>query len=211
MVIDRNETVAPLFWYLYRPMVVSRRDDNHAAGGFNVALYPDNTLVFCKFDGLNRMVDRCTFQLGPEVIGEYMTILESQSWWMGKLPREIRTDGRASYTCMFGFTRSHPLFACEDINTLVLAPFNSQRGMYARRLRNMLECMAEMFFNYGIELGVNSFSWQWDMISPLESMQATPVQAAQRNWDGQSGQYYSATQFPQDGASYYEQQERIAQ
>ena len=151
MVIDRNETVAPLFWYLYRPMVVSRRDDNHAAGGFNVALYPDNTLVFCKFDGLNRMVDRCTFQLGPEVIGEYMTILESQSWWMGKLPREIRTDGRASYTCMFGFTRSHPLFACEDINTLVLAPFNSQRGMYARRLRNMLECMAEMSFDYGIE------------------------------------------------------------
>ncbi len=211
MVIDRNETVAPLFWYLYRPQVASRRDDNHAAGGFNVALYPDHTLVFSKFDGLNRLSERCTFQLPAEVTGRYMMILESQAWWMGKVPREIRTDGRASYTCLFGFTRQHPLFACEDINTLVLAPFNSQRGMYARRLRNMLECMAEMFFDYGIELGVNSFSWDWQYIRPLEELQATPVQAAQGTWDGQNAQYYSAAQFPQDGANYYEQQERIAQ
>ena len=93
----------------------------------------------------------------------------------------------------------------------MLAPFNSQRGMYARRLRNMLECMAEMFFDYGIELGVNSFSWDWQYIRPLEELQATPVQAAQGTWDGQNAQYYSAAQFPQDGANYYEQQERIAQ
>ena len=207
MVIDRNETVAPLFWYLYRPQVASRRDDNHAAGGFNVALYPDHTLVFCKFDGLNRLTERCTFQLPAEVTGRYMMILDSQSWWMGKLPREIRTDGRASYSCLFGFTRQHPLFACEDINTLVLAPFNSQRGMYARRLRNMLECMAEMLYDYGVD----KFGWDWQYIRPLEELQATPVQAAQAGWDVQSAQYYSAQQFPQDGASYYEQQERIAQ
>ena len=211
MVIDRNETVAPLFWYLYRPQVASRRDDNHAAGGFNVALYPDHTLVFCKFDGLNRLIDRCTFQLPAEVTGRYMMILDSQSWWMGKLPREIRTDGRASYACLFGFTRQHPLFSCEDINTLVMAPFNSQRGMYARRLRGMLECMAEMLYDYGIELGVDKFGWDWQYIRPLEELQATPVQAAQAGWDTQSAQYYSAQQFPQDGASYYEQQERIAQ
>ena len=211
MVIDRNETVAPLFWYLYRPQVASRRDDNHAAGGFNVALYPDHTQVFSKFDGLNRLSERCTFQLPAEVTGRYMMILESQAWWMGKLPREIRTEGRASYTCLFGFTRQHPLFACEDINTLVLAPFNSQRGMYARRLRTMLECMAEMFFDYGSELGVDKFGWDWQYSRPLEEMQATPVQAAQAGWDTQSAQYYSAQQFPQDGANYYEHQERIAQ
>ena len=209
MVIDRNETVAPLFWYLYTPLTASRREDNHAVGGFNVALYPDHTLVFCKFNGLNELIDRCTFQLPAEVTGKYMMILESQSWWMGKLPREIKTDGRASYTSMFGFTRQHPLFSCEDINTLVLAPFHSQRGMYARRLRGMLECMAEMLYDYGIELGVDRFAWDWQYISPLEQMQATPVQAAQGS--AESAQYYSARQFPQDGAAYYENQERIAQ
>ena len=90
----------------------------------------------------------------------------------------------------------------------MLAPFNSQRGMYARRLRNMLECMAEMLYEYGIELGVDRFGWDWQYIRPLEELPATPVQAAQGSWDGQ---YYSAAQFPQDGANYYEQQERIAQ
>lgn len=209
MVIDRNETVAPLFWYLYAPLTASRRDDNHAVGGFNVALYPDYTLVYCVFNGMNELVERDTFQLPAEVAGRYMMILESQSWWMSKLPREIKSNGRAAYVSMFGFTRQHPLFSCEDINTLVLEPFNSRRAMYARRLRGMLECMAEMLYDYGIELSVDDFHWDWNRISPLEYMQATPVQAAQG--DLQSAQYYSAGQFPQDGAAYYENQERVAQ
>lgn len=179
MVIDRNETVAPLFWYLYRPQVASRRDDNHAAGGFNVALYPDHTLVFCKFDGLNRLIDRCTFQLPAEVTGRYMMILDSQSWWMGKLPREIRVDGRASSTSLFGFTRQHPLFSCEDINSLVLAPFNSQRGMYARRLRMMLESIAEVLYGCGIGLTVDSFVWNWQMIRPINPMNEMSAQLVQ--------------------------------
>ena len=185
MVIDRNETVAPLFWYLYRPQVSSRRDDNHAAGGFNVALYPDHTLVFCKFDGFNQCVDRCTFQLPAEITGRYMMILDSQSWWMGKLPREIRTDGRASYTSLFGFTRQHPLFSCEDINTLVLAPFNSQRGMYARRLRMMLESIAEMLYGFGIGLTVESFVWDWRVIQPIAPTQGMQmVQPSQEQMPG---------------------------
>ena len=53
MVIDRNETVAPLFWYLYTPLTAPRRDDNHAVGSWNVQrsiscprpLYLQNTRV----------------------------------------------------------------------------------------------------------------------------------------------------------------------
>lgn len=207
MVVDRNETVAPLFWYLYTPLTAPRRDDNHAVGSFNVALYPDHTLVFSKYNGLGQLVERCTFQLPAEVTGRYMLILESQAWWMGKLPREIQADGKATSASLFGFTRQHPLFSCEDINTLVLAPFNSQRGMYARRLRGMLECMAEMLYDYGIELGVDRFRWDWEYIRPLEEIQQPTVQATQSGWNNQ----YAAQQFPQDGASYYENQERMAQ
>lgn len=211
MVVNRNETVAPLFWYLYHPEVPAHKDGNRAAGGFNVAIYPDHTLVFCVFDEDGVMTSRNTFPLVAEVTGRYMMILESQSWWMGKLPREICVDGQPSYTSMFGFSSRHPAFSCEDINTLVLAPFNSQRGMFARRLRVMLECVAEMLYDYGFDLGVDKFGWDWKYVRPLEEMQATPVQAAQTSWENQSGQYYSAQQFPQDGANYYEQQERIAQ
>ena len=207
MVVDRNEIVAPLFWYLYAPLKASRKEDNHSVGCFNVALYPDHTLVFTKFDGLHQLVERCTFQLPAAVTGRYMLILESQAWWIGKLPLAIHADGEASTKSFFGFTPQHPLFACEDIDTLVLADFNSQRGMYARRLRGMLECMAEMLYDYGIELGVDRFYWNWDRIQPLEQMQQSTVQATQRGWDNQ----YAAQQFPQDGASYYENQERMAQ
>ena len=207
MVVDRNATVAPLFWYLYRPHHNGRRDDNHASGGFNVALYPDHTLVFCKFNGLNQLVDRSTFQLPPEVTGRYMMILDSQSWWMGKLARGIKTDGKPNYTCMFGFTQQHPLFSCEDINSLVLAPFNSQRGMYARRLRGMLECLSEMLYDYGVLLGVDSFNWDWQYIRPLEQMNGAQMQTGpqmvQQSWQ------YTAQQ-PIEASSYYEQ-DRMAQ
>ena len=46
-----------------------------------------------------------------------------------------------------------------------------------------------------------------EYIRPLEQMQQSTVQAAQSGWDNQ----YAAQQFPQDGASYYENQERMAQ
>ena len=193
---------APLFWYIYRPGHYVSSED----GGFNVALYGNNTLSYSRFNGAGQVMDECTFQLPPEVLGTYMMILNSQSWWMGKVPLNIRTGGQAQYSCMFGFA-GHPMFICEEINTLVQAPFNSQRGMYARRLRGMLECMSEMLYDYGVELGVDKFGWDWKYIRPLEELQATPVQAAQA---AQSAQYYSAQQFPQDGAQYYEQQDRMA-
>ena len=45
MVIDRNDTVAPLFWYVYVPHTSSRRSDHGSKDGFNVALYP-NTVSY---------------------------------------------------------------------------------------------------------------------------------------------------------------------
>ena len=171
MVIDRNQTVAPLFWYVYQPLVESHGEDNYAAGGFRVALYPNHSLVFCKYDGFNRLTQTSTFQLSPEVTARYMNMLENQSWWMGDLPREIHVSGQPTSQSVFGFTRQHPLFICEDINTLVREPFNSQRGMYARRLRGVLEYMHELLYRWGIELSVDSFDWQWSIIQPLEVQQ----------------------------------------
>ena len=206
MVIDRNNTVAPLFWYVYKPLVSSQGEDNYAVGGFHVALYPNHTLVFCKYNGLNQVVQYNTFPLSPEVTGRYMMILENESWWIGELPREIHVSGQPTSQSVFGFTWQHPLFICEDINTLVREPFNSKRGMYARRLRGMLEHMHEMLFPWGIELDVDYFDWKWHMIRPLEA-QAEYTQPTMGAWNTGS---YAQNQFPQDGAAYYENQ-RAAQ
>ncbi len=212
MVINRNETVAPLFFYLYRQLTALR--DDHQAAGFGIALYPEGVLVYTAYDRQNYAIDRSTFQLPPEAEARYRLILNSQLWWMDKMPRKLPVDGRASCASMLGFTPDQPAFECEDINTQVLAPFNSQRGMCARRLRVMLECMAEMLFDYGFELGVDHFSWDWKMVRSPDNFQAGAVQAGQPYMTGsyyQSGPYCDQQQFPQSGYAYYENQERVAQ
>ena len=161
-------SAAPLFWYIYRP---SRKRANGGDGGFNVALYPDSTLVYCRYDQADQLLEQSAFQLPADVTENYLTILHSQSWWMSDVPLNVRvTNRKPQYSSMFGFA-GHPLFICDEIDTLVLAPFNSQRGMYARRLRMMLECIAEMLYAYGIGLTVNSFVWNWQMIKPFTPMQ----------------------------------------
>ncbi len=184
MVVNRHQTAAPLFWYIYRP-VHSKRADNHADGGFNVALYASNHLVFTKFSGMGQQ-QVCTFQVPAEVIGRFAQIMESQTWWMDNNALEIKTDGPASSVSMFGFTQKHPLFSCEDIDILVQEPFNSERGMYARRMRGMLECISEMLYSCGLLLCVDGFDWNWNVIRPLEEV-ATPV--PQQNWQQAWAQY----------------------
>ncbi len=172
-----NTGMAPLFWYIYRPGVC---EAGSADGGFNVALYPNNTLTFRHFNHLGQVDSESTFQLPPEVTGRYMMILDSQSWWMGKLPLRIKASTQARYSSMFGFA-GHPMFICDEINTLILAPFNSQRGMYARRLRMMLESIAEMLYDYGIGLTVESFVWNWEKISPINPMSDPNASMVQPN------------------------------
>lgn len=184
---------APLFWYIYRPTCRSSRDTD---GGFNIALYPDHTLVYNRYNQVNQIVDQSAFQLPPEVTAKYLTILNSQSWWMGEMPLNISVNGKPQYSCMFGFA-GHPLFICDEINTLVLKPFNSQRGMYARRLRMMLESIAEMLYSYGIGLTVESFVWDWRVIQPINptpNMQMVEPTSEQMPGSGEQENVYGAAQ-----------------
>ncbi len=168
-----NTETPPLFWYIYRPHT-SRRTD---PGGFSVALYDDNILVHRKFNALQQEIECDHFQLPPEVVGRYMQVLQNQAWWMGRVPLSIRTNGAARYSCMFGFA-GQPMFYCEEINTLVQAPFNSTRGRFARRLRLMLENVSELLFDCGIGLSVEDCVWDYTRISPVETVQQDMEQSA---------------------------------
>ncbi|MGN0754252.1 MAG: hypothetical protein ACI4ME_07325 [Aristaeellaceae bacterium] len=209
MVIDRNDAVAPLFWYVYVPHTSSRRSDHGSKDGFNVALYPNNTLVYCRFNANKECVDSCTFQLPPEVKAQYLAILESQTWWMARQPREVHVPDRPSSTSMFGFTLQHPMFACQDLERMAFLQINSRLGIYARRLCSMLECMSEMLFDYGIELGVDLFHWNWQMIQPMNQMQGSVP--PQQNWGYAYAANYGPEQYAQGGDSYYDNQDRMAQ
>ena len=170
--------MSPLFWYIFRPCSGTGAQDD---GGFNVALYPNNTLTYCRFNSAEQVVDTSTFQLPPEILGQYMMIVQSQSWWLGRVPLHIGTGTQPLYSSMFGFA-GHPLFACDEINTLVMEPFDSERGMFARRLRMVLESICEMLISCGVMLTVDSFEWDWRMISPVDPSMYTmqdPMQSTQ--------------------------------
>ncbi len=158
-----NTGAAPLFWYIFRPMNDGAGQPN---GGFNIALYPDDRLVYRCYDVFGQAQEECVFQLPTNFASHYMTIVESQAWWMGRVPLRITASAAPRYASMFAFA-GHPMFICEEINTLVAAPFNSQRGMYARRLRMMLESIAELLYEHGIGMTVDSFVWDWEKIRPI--------------------------------------------
>lgn len=157
---------APLFWYIYRPTQKHARR-GQGDGGFNVALYPDSTLVYCRYNQANQIIEQSCFQLPEEVAENYLMILQSQTWWLRTQPLHIRVKNRLpQYSCMFGFA-GHPMFTCDEIDKVVLTPINNQRGMYARRLRVMLEFIAEMLYSCGVGLTVDSFVWNWQIIQPI--------------------------------------------
>lgn len=158
-----SNAAAPLFWYIYRPSI--RRSGNDD-GGFNVALYPNHTLVYCRYNRSNQIVEQSTFQLGAEFTEYYLAYLQGQAIWMGEVPLEIGVNGNPQYASMFGFA-GHPMFEVDEIDTLVLAPFNSLRGMYARHLRSVLEAISAKLYTYGIGLTVDSFVWDWKKIQPI--------------------------------------------
>lgn len=176
MVVNTSEE--PLFWYAYKPTAKRENPEN---GGFSIALYRSNRLNFRQYDIYGRYTES-DLLLPPEVLGRYAMIQESQDWWLRDVPLEIRynqqgglrlrtDDGDPTYVCLFGF-EGYPLFECHEINQLVKRPFNSLRGMYARRLRMMLESVAEMLYVCGIRLTVDTFGWGWNVMQPTGSMEA---------------------------------------
>lgn len=187
-------TPAPLFCYVYRP---GQKRSRHGDGGFNVALYPDSTLVYCRFDRSNQVLEETYFKVPEEVTEKYLMIVQSQSFWLSEQPLHVGVkSGIPAYSCMFGFA-GHPLMTCDEIDSLVLQPFNNMRGMYARRLRVMLEFVAEQLYRCGMGLTVDSFVWNWQIIQPVKApeQQMTMVQPAPEQMPAvENDDYYRAAQ-----------------
>lgn len=156
----------PLFWYIYSPQK-QRGHRKSGAEGFNVILYSDGTLVQSRYDesGLH-LRERSCFQLPVQIAYDFMSILDSEEWWIRGLPENIRATGRPAYTCMFAYVR-HPLFVCEDLMKMTQLEDVNRNGVYARRLLVMMEFITEMLYRYGVLLTLDSFKWDWDKCGPV--------------------------------------------
>ena len=152
-----------LFTYQYRPYSYSK---NAADGGFKLALFGNNTLVYTTFNRMQSVVEAYTFLVRPEVLGQYMMMLDGEGWWLCRQPLNISGSGRVGYKAMMGVT-GHPMFSVDDLEEMILRPFNDERGMLARRMCIMLENISTLLIPCGLYVTPHSFVWDSRVIRPL--------------------------------------------
>ena len=152
-----------LFTYQYRPFALSQ---NAADGGFKLALFGNHTLVYTTFNRMQSIVAVNTFLIPPEVLGQYMMMLDGEGWWLCRQPLSISKQGRVGYTAMMGVT-GHPMFSVDDLEEIVRKPFNDERGLLARRMCVMLENVSGLLIPHGLYMTPHSFVWDKRMIAPL--------------------------------------------
>ena len=152
-----------LFTYQYRPFSLSQ---NAADGGFKLALFGNNTLVYTTFNRMQSVMAVYTFLISPEVLGRYMMMLDGEGWWLSRQPLNISGSGKVGYTAMMGVT-GHPMFSVDDLEDVVRRPFNDERGLLARRMCVMLENVSALLIPCGLYMTPHSFVWDSRVTGPL--------------------------------------------
>ena len=152
-----------LFTYQYRPYSLSQ---NASDGGFKLALFGNNTLVYTTFNRMQSVMAVYTFLISPEVLARYMMMLDGEGWWLSRQPLNISGQGRVGYKAMMGVT-GHPMFSVDDLEDLVRRPFNDERGLLARRMCVMLENVSELLIPCGLYMTPHSFVWDNRVTGPI--------------------------------------------
>ena len=152
-----------LFTYQYRPDSYSQ---NMKDGGFKIALFGNNTLVYTEFNRMQSIAAVYTFLVSPEVLGRYMMMLDGEGWWLSRHPLNIRGQGRPGYKAMMGVT-GHPMFSVDDLEDVIQLPFNDERGMLARRMCLLLENVSSLLIPCGLYVTPRSFLWDQRVNRPL--------------------------------------------
>lgn len=155
--------LAELFTYQYRPF---RHSKGNTDGGFKIAVFGNNTLVYTTFSAMQIPMASYIFPLSPEVLGRYLSMLDCQGWWLSRLPLNISKPSTPGYTAMIGLS-GHPMFSVDDLEEAAHLPFNSERGMLARRLLVLLENVSELLISCGLYMTPNSFLWDNRITGPI--------------------------------------------
>ena len=152
-----------LFTYQYRPYSLSQNAND---GGFKLALFGNNTLVYTTFNRMQSAMAVYTFLITPDVLNRYMMMLDGESWWLSRHPLNISGSGRVGYKAMMGIA-GHPLFSVDDLEDMAQRPFNDERGLLARRMCVLLENVAELLIPYGLYMTPHSFVWDNRVTGPM--------------------------------------------
>ena len=155
-----------IFCYGYIPDPSWRPKD----GGFCVNFYDDDTLAFTCFDTRANPVSEVRFALPPAIKVAFYACIAPAGWMKNMYPIMRLGEGmRPRYASRIGID-GYPLFLIEDFDELMNCPFRSGRGHYARMMYNLLEDIATVFSQAGLDLTPVSFFWDENRIRPIEPM-----------------------------------------
>ena len=157
--------LAELFSYQYRPLRHSR---SQADGGFKIALLGNNTIVYTTFSRADVPLTRCVFPVSPDVVMYCMRLMISESWWICHMPLLMSSRSHPGSKSVIGMA-GHPQFTVEDLMDTAQLPFNSERGLWARRMVVLLENVSEMLISCGLYLTLSSFLWDNRVTGPIIS------------------------------------------
>lgn len=158
----------PLFKYKYHPLNSKRQND----GGFTVILYNNAILSFSVYGERDQntgkvCLDENCFYLPGFVLDHFFSLLKNAGSWLEYMPADLRNGSRGKYSSLFAFDGYDPNRVL-DIETLVTAPMGTSEGYYARHMYVLFEDVANILAVHGIQLTLNSFHWDNNVIQPFK-------------------------------------------
>ncbi len=159
-----GKSLKALFNYSYKPLgYMSGPDD----GGFCVNLFDNDTMLFQSYTPQGRVVAEYVFALPAQMRIRYMAMIQPAGQWLGAMPHYFRSDTPPGFKSYIGLSGME-IFVMEDLPSLIVCPFRSVRGHYARMMYNLLEDITGLMVDYGLELKLDSFEWNSAIIQPMQ-------------------------------------------
>lgn len=130
---EMQQGVNAVFCYSFREL----NPADGRFGGFSVNLFENNCLVYNTYDVQRRITGERSFMVGPEVVQQYMRMVNYAYPWLRRVPGRVIMSDVSQSESSFGFAGCN-IFRMEDMDLLVKLPFGSQRGHYARQVFGLL-------------------------------------------------------------------------
>lgn len=158
----------PVFCYAYRPFL---RASGQNDGGFTVNLMENGLLVFDVFSAERQIIREHTFSVPIGVVTRYRQEVARAAWWLRTMPLHMAAGNRPQFSAVVCLDNFPEPFVFDDLPALINCAFRSERGHYARMMYNLLEDVAGMLAASGIDLRLDSFQWDHQVILSYEEQQ----------------------------------------
>ena len=164
----RGPEIRCVFTYSYRAAAPQNPDE----GGFSLNLFDSDVLDFSVYSTAGEQLVRHRFQVQQNTAGTVLRIIEWSRWWLDRMPKHMSEGETAAQSHMVMGFAGTSMFCLDDLETILRAPFGSQRGHFSRQLLGLLEDMAAVLASQGITFTPDSFSWDGQRVRPISTEQA---------------------------------------